>query len=81
MNDLKCLIAAVAYCWYTGFEAAGETYDKQHCVPFGEYILFGDLFPSLYNYVPFAMLTPGHKAMCFEIGTERHTPLRSATNP
>jgi apolipoprotein N-acyltransferase len=46
-----------------------------HRVPFGEYILLGDVFPWLYRLTPMTSgITPGERPQVFELGDIRMAP-------
>jgi len=50
-------------------------YYKMHRVPFGEYILLGDVFPWLYRITPMAQgITPGERPQVFELAGTRMAP-------
>jgi len=52
-----------------------DRYYKMHRVPFGEYILLGDVFPWLYQITPMThAVTPGESPRVFELAGIRMAP-------
>jgi len=55
-------------------EVLGRYY-KMHLVPFGEYLLLGDIFPWLYRLTPIAQgLAPGENPTVFELAGTKMAP-------
>ena len=51
-----------------------DVYHKNHLVMFGEYIPLGEVFPSLYNFLPISALAPGKRDITFEIDGVKFSP-------